>query len=334
MARLRYNGLSAVSADALTSGETTITFAAALTHSGGTAVPTIASPNHLPLSILDVDGRLAEIVHLTAYTSGATTGTIVRGREGTTGVAHDTGVAFVHAPSVLDVANPWEAEIALRAPVHRWKFNEASGSSVADSVGSLNLTMSGTYTRAAAGPFGAGGATTFTSAAEAVSSGLGSIPTGTADKTIVVLFRTTSLTSMALCGYGNNAALELFFPTLNDSGVGFENGTFICHLGGSLGVTQVRHLRTVALSDGRWHMAVVSMYSAGKVRSNGIDDSEAAGVFPAVSTGTAGNFVVGNARSGSTFPFVGDIADVNVFNYALSRRQILDLYRAMTNSLA
>ncbi len=81
-------------------------------------------------------------------------------------------------------------------------------------------------------------------------------------------------------------------------------------------------------------MAAISMYSGGKVRSNGIDDSEASGVFTSVSTGTAGNFVVGNARAASSFPYIGDIADVNVFNYALTRRQILDLYRAMTNSLA
>lgn len=112
MARLRYNGLATGSAGALaaltlggslTSSATSVTFSAALTHSNGTAVPTIAGSDYIPLSILDASGNVAEIVHLTAYTSGATTGTITRGQEGTTGVAHSSAVKVVNGPTVLDV---------------------------------------------------------------------------------------------------------------------------------------------------------------------------------------------------------------------------------------
>jgi hypothetical protein len=104
MARLRYNGLSAVlGGSGLTNSGTTITFAAGLTHSGGTNVPTITGSDYIPLSILDSNGRLAEVVYLTAYTAAATTGTITRGCESTTGVAHSAAVKVAAAPTNRDI---------------------------------------------------------------------------------------------------------------------------------------------------------------------------------------------------------------------------------------
>lgn len=103
MARLHYNGVSGTLGGSLSNSATSVTFAAALTHSGGTNVPTIASPDYLPLSILDSSGRLAEVIYLTAYTSGATTGTITRGREGTTGVTHASGDTYTHAATAADL---------------------------------------------------------------------------------------------------------------------------------------------------------------------------------------------------------------------------------------
>lgn len=103
MARLRYNGLVAeLAGSGLTDSATSITFAAALTHSGGTAVPTL-SGDYIPLTILDSDGVPKEVVYLTAYTTAGTTGTISRGMEGTTGVAHSAGVALHQSHLTADV---------------------------------------------------------------------------------------------------------------------------------------------------------------------------------------------------------------------------------------
>lgn len=102
MTRLRYNGVVGALGASLTNSATSVTFAAALTHSGGTNVPTLAGNDFIPLTILDTKGVPSEIVYLTAYTAGATSGTIVRGREGTSGVAHSNGDKIVHAPSVVD----------------------------------------------------------------------------------------------------------------------------------------------------------------------------------------------------------------------------------------
>jgi len=105
MARLRYNGLTAALGASLTSSATSVTFAAALTHSNGVAVPTLSGGDYIPLTILDSSGNVSEIVYLTAYTSGGTTGTITRACETTvTGVAHSSGDKVVHGATVADIA--------------------------------------------------------------------------------------------------------------------------------------------------------------------------------------------------------------------------------------
>lgn len=111
MARLRYNGLSATLSGSHSNSTTTITFAAALTHSAGTNVPTITGSDYLPLAILDSSGHLSEVVYLTAYTAAATTGTISRGQEGTAGVSHASGDKVVQPVLAADVQgeNAWTA---------------------------------------------------------------------------------------------------------------------------------------------------------------------------------------------------------------------------------
>jgi hypothetical protein len=106
--RLRYNGLlcgtvpPTFAADISPSG-TTITFPLPLKYQGTTAVPTIADPDYLPL-VINPDTAAMEIVWLTAYTAGATSGTVLRAQEGTTGVAHSAGAPIAHGPTVADVA--------------------------------------------------------------------------------------------------------------------------------------------------------------------------------------------------------------------------------------
>lgn len=105
MARLRYNGLSTtLGGTGLTTTATAVTFGAALTHSNGTAVSTLAAGDYIPLVILDSSGHESEIVWLTAYTAGATSGTITRGQEGTTGVAHSSGDKVICSPTAFDLA--------------------------------------------------------------------------------------------------------------------------------------------------------------------------------------------------------------------------------------
>lgn len=104
MARLRYNGLrGVVGVGGMDSTQTGLPVAPALTDSRGNLIPTISSPNYIPLFIVDpTTGNINEIVYLTGYTSGATLGLVTRGQEGTTGVAHSPGDLILHDLSAVD----------------------------------------------------------------------------------------------------------------------------------------------------------------------------------------------------------------------------------------
>lgn len=106
MSRRRLNGISTTLGSSLTSSATSITFAAALTYNGGTNVPTLSGSDYIVLSILNTSGNVIEIVYLTAYTAAGTSGTIVRGREGTTGAAHASGDPVISGPTVVDISDP------------------------------------------------------------------------------------------------------------------------------------------------------------------------------------------------------------------------------------
>lgn len=101
MARLRSNFQTGSLGASLTNNGGTITFAVAPNFA------TIVAPDYIPITLepnpVGAAPGNAEVVWLTAYTAAATTGTIVRGKEGTAGVAHNNGVAWVHGPTVWDM---------------------------------------------------------------------------------------------------------------------------------------------------------------------------------------------------------------------------------------
>lgn len=95
MARLRYNNASGTLGGALTNAGTTIPFGVA------PSFATIVSPDTIALT-LEPGTANEEIVSLTAYTAGATTGAIARGQEGSTGVSHANASAWVHGPTAVE----------------------------------------------------------------------------------------------------------------------------------------------------------------------------------------------------------------------------------------
>lgn len=96
--RVRYNGLQTSLGAAITTNvQTSITFASAL-QSMGANIATLGTDEYIAFAIDD------EIVHLTAYTAAATSGTISRGKEGTTAASsHTNGTVLYHSPTVYDV---------------------------------------------------------------------------------------------------------------------------------------------------------------------------------------------------------------------------------------
>jgi len=106
--RLRYNGQRGTTGASLTSSGTTITFTVAPNFA------TIVSPTYIPLT-LEPNTANMEIVYLTAYTSGATTGTITRAAEDATlhpAVAHVITSTWDHGPTKGD----FDPQDSLQSP--------------------------------------------------------------------------------------------------------------------------------------------------------------------------------------------------------------------------
>lgn len=106
MAVLRYNNVHTRLAAAIDDNDTTITLEAALTE-GGVNVPTLAGDTIL----LGIDD---EVLELTAYTAGATSGTVTRGYGDTLEAAHDTGAVVANVVTKDDVGRPTEGPKAYR----------------------------------------------------------------------------------------------------------------------------------------------------------------------------------------------------------------------------
>lgn len=99
--RLRYDALTPTTiAATIDDNDTTITFPSAL-QEWGSNIATIGTDQYIPL-VLYSDDTDREIIYLTAYTAGATTGTILRAQEGSTGVAHTNGDSCLHVPTAVD----------------------------------------------------------------------------------------------------------------------------------------------------------------------------------------------------------------------------------------
>lgn len=77
--------------------------ATTLTSTELAGIPAIGATEHMAL-VLDPTGvgNGPEIVWITAHTGSATTATIVRGREGTTGVSHASTIAWAHVATAAD----------------------------------------------------------------------------------------------------------------------------------------------------------------------------------------------------------------------------------------
>lgn len=98
MSEVTFNNIAGnLASGGMTSITTTIPFAAI------PPLPTISSANYAKVEI-DPGLTTYEIVYLSPYTSGATTGTVLRGQEETSAVAHAGGAVWVHGPTAADFA--------------------------------------------------------------------------------------------------------------------------------------------------------------------------------------------------------------------------------------
>jgi hypothetical protein len=93
--RARFNLVSGTLSGSLTNVATSMS-AAGLANLG-----VIDATNYAAITIEN------EVVWVTAHTGGATTATILRAQEGTSAVAHNSGVAWQHGPTAFDLGTDW-----------------------------------------------------------------------------------------------------------------------------------------------------------------------------------------------------------------------------------
>ncbi len=102
MAQIRYNNALGI-IESIDDSSTTIAFGAA------PSFATLADGDYIALTLDPPSGPAPntsfERVYLTAYTEGATTGTVSRAQEGTTAVTHLSGTVWMNAPTVLDIGS-------------------------------------------------------------------------------------------------------------------------------------------------------------------------------------------------------------------------------------
>lgn len=135
MARLRYNNALGTLAAPMGTSDTTISFI--------TAPPfaTIVAPDYIPIVIdppSDPSPNTAfEIVYLTAFSAGASTGTILRGQEGTTAASHGGGAVWVCGPTGLDQAGVTQMLASWQGPLPTaigstavWRVPYVSGAAI------------------------------------------------------------------------------------------------------------------------------------------------------------------------------------------------------------
>lgn len=151
MPRLRYAGLTgSLATGGLTASATSHTFPTALTYANGVTVPTLTGSDYFLLTILSSGRVLSEVIKITAYDSSTKTATLVRGQEGTTGIAHSAGDAVTQYAYPSDFVNRDLRWTCPNNEISYDEFNDDSLSSALTRVDGTNAPV-GNVTWAEAG---------------------------------------------------------------------------------------------------------------------------------------------------------------------------------------
>jgi hypothetical protein len=333
--RVRVNNAIGLLGAGLTNSGTTITFVSA------PPFPTIDSTKHVAI-ILEPDTSLEEIVYLTAYTAGATTGTIARGQEGSTAVAHSTGMPWAHGPTkrdfaagrlgfakrtagnlVVNATPGYRDTILADTPVAYWRLGENSGTTAADASGNAHP---GTYTNVSGLTLGA---------ASLIQD---------ADPCLQLL---TGGTGYVDCGnpaalQATTASVECWFKTSQTSGrvmlvakpaawrLQIFNGVI-----GFYGESSGDQNSTTNVADGNIHHVVATWIngSANTLKIYLDGTLVKTGVTTQSSQGNALN-IGWDGASGGNLHLVGFIDEVSFYNYQLTQAQVTAHYNAGVTAAA
>lgn len=224
---------------------------------------------------------------------------------------------------ITATAETWETAIGdLSGKVHRWKFEEASGD-FNDEISTLDLVANGSISYSVASPLG--NSVSFTGGF-AESSGLGSIPTGDAARTVVIVWKKNAV--------GGGSVVPLFSYGAGGTRTLFEVlSTAITDI--RLSLSSASTSLIVPFGDAEWHISAAHHVGTGAqavfIYHDGLMSGTAAGGN--LATSSANNFHVA-AEFDDTDPATITVTDCTVFDRTLAKWELDRLYAALRAALA
>lgn len=243
--------------------------------------------------------------------------------DGRVPVWDDTSNTHIYEDQGGGAAESWETVVAdLTGKVHRWTFEEASGD-IIDQISTLDLTVSGAATYAAASPLG--DAVSFTGGfAEAA--GMGSIPVGDAARTMLAVWKKNAagtLTILPILAYGNTTNTEQLFQLYA------SNASNIL-----LNIDGATPTASAMSGDGNWHLSAAFHAGTGTRLIGCYQDGIIATFAHSANLATATTTFHVAAEFDDTDPAAITVADVIVFDRCLAKWELDRLYAALRAALA
>lgn len=210
----------------------------------------------------------------------------------------------------------WESMISAMSPVHWWKLDEASGN-FASQVNALTLTAGGSVSYHQADPWGGTSAAQFNTGS-GTSSGLGSIPTGANERTVLFLVKhggTATSGNKNIVAYGTGNGDQYFM---------FQTQAVNNHSGSTFDLFNDAFSPTSGpvIVDAAWHLVALGIVNS-RVMHMWIDGVLGSRVSNATINTTGGNFVLNADGANVTF------ADVAVFSSWLGLGKLERLWQVL-----
>ncbi|MFI5053102.1 MAG: S8 family serine peptidase, partial [Acidimicrobiia bacterium] len=251
-----------------------------------------------------------------------------------------SGLAGTVFPGIGTAANT----AMTQSPVLFWRFSETAGTSVADSSGYGNTGVtSGGVTRnttPTAFTTDTDPGITFTAASfgKVVGAYPRALPSGSASRSEVVWFKTTTTTEQALATYGCTDGVTGCAAGQNFGLMVIPSANNLMFWGWGDDLTFSTSAVVANTADGNWHQAVITYTSGGAITMY-LDGTSLGSQTPTTGLNTmaagAQGFNVGvgvptnDASNGGKY-FNGSIDDVSVYSSVLSAAQVTAQYTART----
>lgn len=296
------------------------------------AVGTLAIGSAIPLTGVSASSAVGSVapafsLALTGAAATAAVGTVGPGTsKGLTGVASTPAAGSLALSMSIPLTGASAAGAAgtvgssggtptAAVALSRWKLDETSGTTLADSIGSNTLTIGSGVTLNVTPPAvltsstGAARGTTGCIGAKASATGL---PNGTASQSWSLWIKAVSNTPAQAVFSLTNAAITA--------------GAGLVVSAGSILILEYSGAATVvsatAPSTGNWHHVAWTYDATSTTSLLYVDGTQVASATGGLATSTTADVILGTTDSGTTSPFAGDVDDVRVFSGVLTAAQI------------